>query len=123
MSNPQEPIRSFIINKLKSLGFEQDGDVFTKQIIAHESGSVMIINGRKYEQPGRQYAVTFKFELVCQGWIETPREDIEWVSIEMSTPSQEPGLVTILGEAMEGFYSNDHQLFEYICNRLGLSRL
>lgn len=123
MSNLQEPIRNFIINKLKSLGFEQNGDVFTKQIIAHEPGAVMIINGQKYEQPGRQYVVTFKFELICTGHIEPPHEDIEWVGIELSTPSQEPGLITILGEAMEGFYSNDHQLFEYICNRLGLSRL
>lgn len=107
-------MRDYITNKLTEKGFTLENDTFTKEITQQVPGRQMVINGQPYNEPPQEVKTKFEIELLGDGYIEEPHENITWVNWQAFRGEKK------LVDYTEGLYDDDKNKFDGICNEMGI---
>ena len=99
------------------MGFQREGDVFSKEVIAHERGPQVIINGQFVQQRGIEHRILAEIELMGTGQViseDGRTEDFELLRLQVSE-SQHSNSICV------NVYYGEHEVFDkYLYEYFGL---
>lgn len=107
-------MREYITNKLQEKGFTLENDTLTKEVTQQAPGRRMVINGQLYNEPSQEVTTKFEIELLGDGYIEEPHENLIWVNWRVFHGEEK------FVDYTEGLYDDDKNKFDEICNELGI---
>lgn len=99
-----------IKEKMESNGFQSDENKYIKKSQIQQPGTIMIINGRKVEQPGNIIEIEMVLECLGEGFVD--EEPFELIGFTVYRGDE-----TIF-ELNQSFYYNEFELFDNICMRI-----
>ena len=94
---------------LGTYGFTETDNVFTLTKEVAQPGQTMIINGQRFEQPGKTIEVINRVYMLGDGWVsnldDTNKQDMLWIKFEALIENESQGDIT------HAFYANDYDQF------------
>ena len=115
MEKGREGFISFINERLTGIGFTKEGERWTLEQDIQNQAQVVIVNGRRVEQPAESRHVKLYVEVFGDGCVKDDNSEIPFV--EVNFDAVEDGVAKEIGPTF-CFGWDDEEEFNYILNKI-----
>lgn len=106
----REEFLNSINDYLESVGFIKNDNIYLKETQARTAGQVMVINGRRMEQPGQIINIKMTIEECGEGFVG--EESFELIGLKVAQNNE------IIAEYNISFYYDEFETFKEYCKKL-----